>query len=258
MSDHAEVTHKTTAAQDAPSTARPAEAPLVGVPADIPEHIEFVEEDPLQPSFDYLLKFLLVGDSGVGKTSIVKRFSHNDYTASFISTIGVDFEIRSFVYRDRQIKLQVWDTAGQERFQCITHGYYRGGHGVLIVYDCTDEASIERVWTHWLAEVERYARPGIPVLVVGNKTDLKHLRKYDAEDRLAERMRARGIPVVHTSAKEGTNVTKAVMSMVGMMLDKRLRDLEHDESMRKGVVPLGQRIRGGGEPGPVMKCCTLM
>ncbi|KAJ8538363.1 hypothetical protein K7X08_014903 [Anisodus acutangulus] len=95
--------------------------------------------------YDYLIKLLLIGDSGVGKSCLLLRFSDGSFTTSFITTIGIDFKIRTIELDGKRIKLQIWDTAGQERFRTITTAYYRGAMGILLVYDVTDESSFNRV-----------------------------------------------------------------------------------------------------------------
>ncbi|XP_073950862.1 ras-related protein ORAB-1-like [Choristoneura fumiferana] len=125
----------------------------------------------MNPEYDYLFKLLLIGDSGVGKSCLLLRFADDTYTESYISTIGVDFKIRTVELDGKTIKLQIWDTAGQERFRTITSSYYRGAHGIIIVYDCTDQDSFSNV-KQWLEEIDRYACDNVNKLLVGNKCDL--------------------------------------------------------------------------------------
>ncbi|XP_071917552.1 GTP-binding protein YPTM2 isoform X2 [Coffea arabica] len=144
---------------------------------------------------DYLFKLLLIGDSGVGKSCLLLRFADDSYLESYISTIGVDF----------------WDTAGQERFRTITSSYYRGAHGIIVVYDVTDQESFNNV-KQWLNEIDRYASENVNKLLVGNKCDLESQRvvAYDTAKAFADEI---GIPFMETSAKSSTNVEQAFMAM---------------------------------------------
>ena len=128
--------------------------------------------------YDYLFKLLLIGDSGVGKSCLLLRFADDTYTDSYISTIGVDFKIRTVDLDTKTIKLQIWDTAGQERFRTITSSYYRGAHGIIIVYDITDKESFDNV-RQWLFEIDRYASENVCKLLVGNKSDLGSKRAVE-------------------------------------------------------------------------------
>jgi Ras-related protein Rab-1A len=121
---------------------------------------------------------LIIGDSGVGKSCLLLRFADDTYTDSFISTIGVDFKIRTVELEGKIVKLQIWDTAGQERFRTITSSYYRGAHGIIVVYDVTDAESFENVKS-WMAEIDRYASDGVSKLLVGNKSDLSGKRAIE-------------------------------------------------------------------------------
>lgn len=165
----------------------------------------------MNPEYDYLFKLLLIGDSGVGKSCLLLRFADDTYTESYISTIGVDFKIRTIDLDGKTIKLQIWDTAGQERFRTITSSYYRGAHGIIIVYDCTDQDSFNDV-KQWLEEIERYASDQVNKLLVGNKCDLitKKVVEYEAAKEYAEQL---GIPFLETSAKNAMNVEQAFMTM---------------------------------------------
>uniref|UniRef100_A0A2K6T3Q0 small monomeric GTPase n=1 Tax=Saimiri boliviensis boliviensis TaxID=39432 RepID=A0A2K6T3Q0_SAIBB len=104
-------------------------------------------------TYDYLFKLLLIGDSGVGKTCVLFRFSEDAFNSTFISTIGIDFKIRTIELDGKRIKLQIWDTAGQERFRTITTAYYRGAMGIMLVYDITNEKSFDNI-RNWIRNIE--------------------------------------------------------------------------------------------------------
>merc|ERR1712217_572409 len=139
------------------------------------------------------------------------RFADDTYTESYISTIGVDFKIRTLEQDGKTVKLQISDTAGQERFRTITSSYYRGAHGIIIVYDVTDKESFNNV-KHWVQEIEKYAADGVNKLLVGNKCDLasKKVVQYDEAKELADGL---NIQFMETSAKNSHNVEKTFQSM---------------------------------------------
>ncbi|CAL9099025.1 unnamed protein product [Musa textilis] len=155
---------------------------------------------------DYLFKLLLIGDSSVGKSCLLLRFADDSYVDSYISTIGVDFKIRTVELDGKTVKLQIWDTAGQEWFKTITSSYYRGAHGIIIVYDITEMESFDNI-RQWLSEIDRYASDSVCKLLVGNKCDL-------VENRVVEMEKAKafadsfGIPFIETSAKDSINVER--------------------------------------------------
>lgn len=172
----------------------------------------------MNPEYDYLFKLLLIGDSGVGKSCLLLRFADDTYTESYISTIGVDFKIRTIELDGKTIKLQIWDTAGQERFRTITSSYYRGAHGIIIVYDCADQESFNNV-KQWLLEIERYAGENVVKLLVGNKCDLttKKVVDYSTAKEYADQL---GIPFLETSAKSSSNVETAFMTMASQIKNR--------------------------------------
>merc|ERR1712188_22271 len=125
----------------------------------------------MNAEYDYLFKLLLIGDSGVGKSCSLLRYVDDTYTETYISTIGVDFKIRTLELDGKTVKLQIWDTAGQERFRTITSSYYRGAHGIIVVYDVTDEETYTAV-ERWMTEIDRFAGPEVNKMIVGNKCDM--------------------------------------------------------------------------------------
>jgi len=149
---------------------------------------------------------------------LLLRFADDTYTDSYISTIGVDFKIRTVDLDTKTIKLQIWDTAGQERFRTITSSYYRGAHGIIIVYDITDKESFDNV-RQWLFEIDRYASESVCKLLVGNKSDLKNKRavEYETAKAFADEL---NIPFLETSAKNATNVEQAFLTMAAQIKNK--------------------------------------
>jgi len=167
---------------------------------------------------DYFFKILLIGDSGVGKSCLLLRFADDSWTDSHISTIGVDFKIKTLNVDGKVIKLQIWDTAGQERFRTITSSYYRGAQGIILVFDCTDHESFNNV-KQWLGEIDRYACENVNKLLVGNKIDLVSGRVVDKEA-AEEFARSMGIEYVETSAKNSEGVDQAFQKMARAIKDR--------------------------------------
>lgn len=157
--------------------------------------------------YDYLFKVVLIGDSGVGKSNLLSRFTRNEFNLESKSTIGVEFATRSIQVDGKTIKAQIWDTAGQERYRAITSAYYRGAVGALLVYDITKSVSFENV-ERWLKELRDHADSNIVIMLVGNKSDLRHLRSVNTEDAGAY-CEKEGLSFIETSALESTNVEKA-------------------------------------------------
>ncbi|CAO3633391.1 unnamed protein product [Cunninghamella blakesleeana] len=190
----------------------------------------------MNPEYDYLFKLLLIGDSGVGKSCLLLRFADDTYTESYISTIGVDFKIRTIELEGKTVKLQIWDTAGQERFRTITSSYYRGAHGIIVVYDVTDQDSFNNV-KQWLSEIERYAAEGVNKLLVGNKSDLTDKKVVDTEQakELADTLK---IPLLETSAKDATNVEQAFLTMAKQIKDRMGSTIQQQQP--KSTVKVGQ------------------
>ncbi|KAK8643399.1 hypothetical protein V6N13_012699 [Hibiscus sabdariffa] len=162
--------------------------------------------------YDYLFKIVLIGDSGVGKSNILSRFTRNEFALDSKSTIGVEFATRTLQVEGKTVKAQIWDTAGQERYRAITSAYYRGAVGALLVYDITKRQTFDNV-LRWLHELRDHADSNIVIMMVGNKSDLNHLRAVSAEDAqgLAE---SESLSFMETSALEAYNVEKAFQTVL--------------------------------------------
>lgn len=162
--------------------------------------------------YDYLFKIVLIGDSGVGKSNLLSRFTRNEFCLESKSTIGVEFATRSVQIDGKTIKAQIWDTAGQERYRAITSAYYRGAVGALLVYDITSLDSFNATGK-WLTELRDHADSNIVVLLAGNKNDLAHLRTVSAAQ-AQQFAHAEELSTVETSALDATNVEQAFIDLL--------------------------------------------
>uniref|UniRef100_A0A0E0B1G7 GTP-binding protein n=1 Tax=Oryza glumipatula TaxID=40148 RepID=A0A0E0B1G7_9ORYZ len=192
-----------------------------------------------EDDYDYLFKVVLIGDSGVGKSNLLSRFTRNEFSLESKSTIGVEFATRSIRVDDKVVKAQIWDTAGQERYRAITSAYYRGAVGALVVYDVTRHVTFENV-ERWLKELRDHTDANIVIMLVGNKADLRHLRAVSVEDAkgFAER---ESTFFMETSALESMNVESAfteVLTQIYRVVSKKALDIGDDPA----APPRGQTI----------------
>jgi Ras-related protein Rab-11B len=137
--------------------------------------------DDYSYDYEYLYKIVLIGDSGVGKSNLLLRFTRDEFNLESRLTIGVEFATRTLEIDGKRVKAQIWDTAGQERYRAITSAYYRGAVGALIVYDISKTESYESV-LRWLKELREHADANIVIELVGNKLDLDHLRAVPTDE----------------------------------------------------------------------------
>lgn len=163
------------------------------------------------------MKILLIGDSGVGKSCLLVRFVEDKFSPSFITTIGIDFKIKTVDINGKKVKLQLWDTAGQERFRTITTAYYRGAMGIILVYDVTDERTFANV-KQWFKTVNDHANDDAQLLLVGNKSDMDtRVVSYEQGEALAQEL---GLPFIESSAKDDSNVNEIFFTLAKLIQDK--------------------------------------
>ncbi|XP_061162861.1 ras-related protein Rab-35-like [Saccostrea echinata] len=202
--------------------------------------------------YDHLFKLLIIGDSGVGKSSLLLRFSDNTFSGTYITTIGVDFKIRTVDVNGEKVKLQIWDTAGQERFRTITSTYYRGTHGVIVVYDVTSGESFANV-KRWLHEIDQNCDV-VNRILVGNKdddSDRKVVLTQDAQ-RFADQM---GIQLFETSAKENKNVEEMFLAITKLVLATKKEQMKKAAEQPAESIKLNKKSTGGG--GGKKGCCKV-
>ncbi|KAL5200149.1 hypothetical protein ABZP36_021352, partial [Zizania latifolia] len=209
-----------------------------------------------EDDYDYLFKVVLIGDSGVGKSNLLSRFTRNEFSLESKSTIGVEFATRSLQVDGKVVKAQIWDTAGQERYRAITSAYYRGAVGALLVYDVTRHSTFENV-ERWLKELRDHTDPNIVVMLVGNKSDLRHLVAVQTDEGKAFAERE-SLYFMETSALESTNVENAfaeVLTQIYRIVSKRAVEAGEDAASGPGK---GEKINIKDDVSAVKKggCCS--
>jgi small GTP-binding protein len=200
------------------------------------------------PSF----RLIIVGSSGVGKTSILKRLVEDSFAEESLATIGLESESTVIMVDDRKVKLRIWDTAGQERFRSIAKAYYRKAVGVILVYDLTERTSFDDL-TGWLADIHALCDANAVVQLIGNKSDLadRRLVTLSEAEAFAEHHR---VQYLETSAKAGANVREAFVRIAAVILERGLKGVDGSGSqdlLLRGVGGLG----AGPPPETGGRCC---
>ena len=192
-------------------------------------------------SHTYQFKFIIIGDAGVGKSCIMLNFIDKGFRAEHDLTIGVEFGSKVIDCNNVKVKLQIWDTAGSESFKSITRAYYRSAAGALLVYDISKRESFNHV-TEWLSEARTHGNPAMAVTLVGNKSDLDHIRSisYDEGERFSK---DNGIGFIETSALKGNNIHTAFAQTAEKILEK-IKDGSIDlSSQNVGVVVKAPQVK---------------
>ena len=181
-------------------------------------------------NFDYIFKYIIIGDAAVGKTNLLNRYINKKFLNEYQTTIGVEFATKTVKIRDKLYRIQLWDTTGQESFRSITRNYYKNSVCAIIVYDITCRDSFNSI-KNWIEEVNENCSKNVYMVLVGNKSDLEERRdiKKEEGEELAQNI---GIKFYETSAKLGTNVENVFFNSVDEIakrLDENYYDLSDDE-----------------------------
>ena len=200
-----------------------------------------------EEEYDYIFKVLLIGNSDVGKSSLILRYVDQIWNDVFVPTIGVDFKVKSLQIDNKRVKMQIWDTSGQERFRNVISSYFKGAHGILLIYDITARDSFKEL-ENWLGEVERNATPQVLKILIGNKCDLDEQRQITVDE--GEAFAARnGMKFIETSAKNNTNVNEAFEALAKIMVES---------SNKKNVIKVEKKtikVDKGADLNAKKKCC---
>ncbi|XP_044231107.1 ras-related protein Rab-15-like [Thunnus albacares] len=175
--------------------------------------------------YDFLFRLLMLGDSGVGKTCMLRRFTESEFDPTHISTIGVDFKMKTLEIDGIKVRVQIWDTAGQERYQTITKQYYRRAQGIIFVYDITNEPSFQHI-AKWASDVDECAPDKVQRILVGNKSDEEPMRRVTKTEgsKLAETY---GMDFFETSASTGSNISESFTRVTELVLQAHKRDVDN-------------------------------
>ena len=182
--------------------------------------------------YEMMIKVILIGDSGVGKTNIMSKYLKNQFMENSKATVGVEFGSKLFNHQGHKIKAQIWDTAGQEKYKAITGAYYKGSKGAFIVYDITRKdtfASIER----WVNDLKATSDPKLTIILIGNKNDLDDKREV-SKDQGEEKAKSFGCAFLETSAFSGDNLDKAFELMVKEIYEKFSNDSTGEDELAPG------------------------
>ena len=159
-----------------------------------------------EEKYNYLLKYIIIGDSAVGKSNLLLQYTYGEFIEEYRSTIGVEFGAKNIDINNKSYRIQIWDTAGQECFKSITRAYYKNSVCAIVVYDITCQNSFDNVST-WIEDCKNYSPKNVYIVLVGNKSDLEERRQIPTEkgQEIADKF---GIAFFETSAKTGHNVVK--------------------------------------------------
>ena len=189
--------------------------------------------------YNYLFKVLMLGDSFVGKTNMLKRFLNDEFDMNTKETVGVEFGSKNFILGEKKdiIKAQIWDTAGQERYRSVTKAYYKGAKGALLVYDITRKSTFENI-DNWLIDLRTNADKDILILLIGNKSDLSDKREI-SEEEARTKAEQYNIAFLETSAKSGDNIDKAFTQLIEQVYNANMSmlqsNIEIEENNGDGV-----------------------
>ena len=208
-------------------------------------------------NYDLILKLVLIGDSGVGKTNILSRYNNNEFSLATQPTVGVEFGNKIIKKENKSIKLQLWDTAGQERYKAITNAFYKGSKGAFVVYDITRKSSFLNI-DNWIGELKTNGSDDILIILVGNKTDLEDKREVSTDDG-EKKAKQYGIAFCETSALQGKNIEHAFNILIDEIIleidnakEKEMKNNKNNNKKKSKGIMLNTNNDKNHKK---MKCC---
>ena len=199
--------------------------------------------------YDFIFKVLLLGNSDVGKVSLLLSYIDKVCSDIYVPTIGADFRVKTLELENKKIKMQIWDTAGQERFRNVISSYFRGAHGILLIYDVNNRDSFKSLEI-WLEEIEKNAIKNVSKILIGNKNDLPDEKEVKTEEGEAF-AKKNGMQFIETSCKMNINVTEAFETLAKLMIEHNTEKKLITSSNDKKVLSVSR----GKSKKTKKKCC---
>jgi small GTP-binding protein len=202
------------------------------------------------------VKILIVGDTNVGKTSLLLQYTDNFYPLQHAATVGIEFKVKNITYKNYNVKLQIWDTAGQERFHSITNNFFHNADGILFVYDITNQKSFEGI-KNWIQEAEEEVGDDFQKILIGNKSDLEEERTVPLK-KLEEFCLEKKINFLETSAKNNVNLKEAFNKIVELIFeDKSDEDIIREFGVKKSSLSITSKKlnKGKSNKNKSQRCC---
>ena len=195
-------------------------------------------------NFDRTCQILIIGDSSVGKTSILTRYTNGTFKEEYLATVGLDYYSKDEIFNNKTINVKLWDTAGQERYKSLTQSYFKNAEGVIVAYDITNTESFDNLkfWINSIKANMENKNIFIPVIIIGNKTDMEESREIMTEDaeKFAEENKYK---YFETSAKTGEGIDKAIRDLINQILNQSENNDDQKE-FRKDSVQIKENTEG--------------
>ena len=208
-----------------------------------------------EKKYDFIFKIILIGNSSVGKSSIIQRYIQKIFNDEYTCTIGVDFFMKTIDINEKLIKLQLWDTAGTERFKSITTGYYRGANAAFVVFDLTSRVSFNSI-SEWIQNYYNYSNPNSEknVVLIGNKSDLKESREI-TEEEINKFVVNNNIKYFETSAKNGENIDECFYYIAEKLMNDMKEKGQDNNTDDDDTITKGDNLKNKTDIVVAKKCC---
>ena len=202
-----------------------------------------------EEDYDEKVKLMIIGDSSVGKSSLLKKYCKNEFSNSYITTVGIDFQVKILTINNIKIKIQIWDTAGEERYRVVAKNYFNTSDGFIIMYDITNRESFDSV-SNWVEQIKESTPNYKKSVIFGNKSDLNKLRDVQINEG-KELAKKHDFKFFETSAKDGSNLNEGIESLVKDVL----KDIDSIKLKRRNTTSLKEKKKSKVNKNVKEPCC---